>query len=283
MKQIAFYPGCALQSMTWDYRESIKHVMGVLGLQLTELEDWTCCGATAAHSLDERMSVIMPAWNLARVEFLGLDLAAACPQCFKRLAISRQMLRQKRLDDPWSLKLDFGIFDLARMLTTDEMLEQIKDRVRAPLHGLRVVCYYGCQVVRPPKVTGYEDYANPRHLDHLMEALGATAVDWSFKATCCGASTGLVRKKIGLSLLERLLYWAHASDAHAIVVCCPLCQSNLDLYQPELCKQCGWDWQLPVFYYTELMGIAFGQDAILPGLRSHLVNPLPLVHRILTR
>jgi len=283
MKQIAFYPGCALQSMTWDYRVSINHVVGALDLQLVDLQDWTCCGATAAHSLDERMSVVLPAWNLARSESMGLDLAAACPQCFKRLALSRQMLRQKRLDDPWSLDLEFKIYDLARMLSAEPMLRRIRERVKTPLRGLRLVCYYGCQVVRPPKITGYQDYENPQHLDRLVETLGAAAIDWSHKATCCGASAGIARKDIGLTLAGKLLSWAHASGAQGIVVCCPLCQSNLDVFQPELRKLHGWDWQLPVYYYTELMGIAFDLDAVLPGLRSHIVDPFPLINRVIRR
>jgi heterodisulfide reductase subunit B len=273
MRELAFYPGCALQSMTWDYCESINHVAAALDIQLIELEDWTCCGATAAHSLDERMSVILPARNLASAEALSLDMAIACPMCFKRLSLCRHMLGQKRVDDPWSLKLDSAIFDLARFLAAEPMLGQIKDRVQAPLDGLRVVCYYGCQVVRSPKITGYTDYENPQHLDRLVEALGATAIDWSFKAICCGTSMGIPKKEIGLALVKKLLTQAHASGAEAIAVCCPLCQSNLDLYQPELCDQYGWDWQLPVLYYTEMLGIAFDLEAIQPGLASHLVDP----------
>jgi heterodisulfide reductase subunit B len=278
--EFAFYPGCALQAMTWDYRESIKLAVDALDLRLTELEDWTCCGATAAHSLDERLAVILPARNLAAAERLGRDVAVACPQCFKRLTLSRQMLREKRVDDPWSLSLDLRIFDLSRFLAGKALLARIRERVVAPLTGIRLVCYYGCQVVRSPKLTGYKDYENPTHLDRLVEALGATAIDWSFKATCCGASAGIARKEIGLTLIGKLLTWARASGAQAVVVCCPLCHSNLDLYQRELREKHGWDWELPVFYYTELLGIALGLDTVLPGLKSHMVDPLPLVARI---
>jgi heterodisulfide reductase subunit B len=282
--QLAYYPGCALQSMSWDYRESIKHVAAHLDMELLEIEDWTCCGATAGHSLDEKMSVMMPARNLAASEAMGLDMAVACPMCFKRLIYSQKMLRAKRVDDPWSLKHDRRVLDLARFLASETMLDRIRTRVVTPLEGLRVVCYYGCQVVRPPKITGYTDYENPRHLDHLAEAVGATAVDWSLKATCCGASMGIPKKEIGLSLIDKLLFWARASGAQAIIVCCPLCQSNLDLYQPELCERSGQDLAqagIPILYYTEVLGIAFGLESVRPGLKSHLVDPLPLVDRIL--
>jgi heterodisulfide reductase subunit B len=280
MKPFAFYPGCALQAMNWDYRESIRTIGAALDLQLRELPDWTCCGATAAHSLDERMAVILPAWNLAGAEALGLDLAVACPMCFKRVSLSRKMLRERKMSDPWGLTLEGRIFDLARWLSSEPMLARIRERARVSLEGLKVVCYYGCQVVRPPKITGYEDYENPRHLDRLAAALGATAVDWSYKATCCGAGIGIARRDIAASLVGKLLFNARASGAQAIVVCCPLCQSNLDLQQPELCRRHGWDWQLPVFYYTELLGMAIDPENIRACLRGHLVDPAPLLAKL---
>ncbi len=147
---------------------------------------------------------------------------------------------------------------------------------------MRVVCYYGCQVVRHPRITGYTDYENPRHLDLLAEAVGAEPVDWSFKATCCGASMGIPRKDIGLTLVGKLIQWARASGAEAIVVCCPLCQSNLDLFQPELCRRQGLDPAkagIPILYYTELLGVAFDIESIRAGLKSHMVDPLPLISK----
>jgi heterodisulfide reductase subunit B len=189
------------------------------------------------------------------------------------------MLETKRIDDPWSMKFDFAIHDLARLLASDSWLDRVRDRVRQPLGGIKLVAYYGCQVVRPPKITGYADYENPMHLDRLVEASGALAVDWSYKGTCCGASMGIPKKEIGLTLVTRLLAAARASGADAVVVCCPLCQSNLDLFQPEIRKRERWDWELPVLYYTELLGIAFGLPEIQAGLASHLVDPRPLFNK----
>lgn len=280
MKPLAFYPGCALQAMSWDYRESIKVVASTLDLELRELPDWTCCGATAAHSLDEAMSVALPLRNLVSAEKLGLDLAVACPMCFKRLTFTRLTVRKKRVEIPEGLALDHRILDLARLLASDELLDRIHDRVRNPLTGLKMVSFYGCQVVRPPKIIGHDDYENPQHLDRLVVAAGADAVDWSFKATCCGASMGIPKRDIGRALVAKLLVQAYASGAQAIVTCCPLCQSNLDLYQPELRRQndvLRRHAPLPILYYTELLGLALGLDAIRPGLKSHLVNPVPLI------
>jgi heterodisulfide reductase subunit B len=255
-------------------------VASTLDLELRELPDWTCCGATAAHSLDEAMSVALPLRNLVSAEKLGLDLAVACPMCFKRLTFTRLTVRKKRVEIPEGLALDHRILDLARLLASDELLDRIHDRVRNPLTGLKMVSFYGCQVVRPPKIIGHDDYENPQHLDRLVVAAGADAVDWSFKATCCGASMGIPKRDIGRALVAKLLVQAYASGAQAIVTCCPLCQSNLDLYQPELRRQNDLlrrHAPLPILYYTELLGLALGLDAIRPGLKSHLVNPVPLI------
>ncbi len=276
MIPLAFYPGCALEAMSWDYRESIKAVASALDLELHELPDWTCCGATAAHSLDESMAMSLPLRNLVATEKLGLDLAVACPMCFKRLTSTRITVHQRRHEIPGGLSLHRRVLDLARYLATAELLDRIRIRVRTPLKGLRVVSFYGCQVVRPPKITGHDDYENPQHLDRLVTAAGAEAVDWSFKATCCGASMGIPKRDIGRTLISKLLIQAHASGAQAVVTCCPLCQSNLDLYQPELQRQnvmLQRQTPIPVLYYTELLGMAFDLDIVRSGLKSHLIDP----------
>jgi heterodisulfide reductase subunit B2 len=283
MNPLAFYPGCALQAMSWDYRESIKTIASALALELRELPDWTCCGATAAHSLVERMSIALPLRNLLTAAKLGLDLAVACPMCFKRLAYTRLKVFQKRTGTTTGPSFRTHVLDLARLLASDELLERIRNQVRNPLTGLKVVSFYGCQVVRPPKITGHDDYENPQHLDRLVATVGAHAVDWSFKATCCGASMGIPRRDIGRTLIATLLRQAYASGAQAIVTCCPLCQSNLDLYQPELRRQddlLGRHAPLPILYYTELLGMAFGLGAVRLGLKSHLIDPTPLMSSV---
>lgn len=280
MTAFSYYPGCALQAMSWEYRESIKAVASALELELRELPDWTCCGATAAHSLDEAMSIALPLRNLVAAERLGLDLAVACPMCFKRLVSCRIKMQEAPAAEGEGFTFERRILDLARFIATEEMLERVRSRVRSPLTGLRVVSFYGCQVVRPPRITGYDDYENPQHLDRLVAAAGAEPIDWSFKATCCGASMGIPKREIGRSLVAKLLAQAYASGAQAIVACCPLCQSNLDLYQPELRRQHDWFHRhppLPVLYYTEILALAFGQEAVRTGLKSHLVDPGPLI------
>ena len=270
--RVSYYPGCSLEGMANDYARSIEAVFKDLGIELIEIDDWSCCGSTAAHSLNEMMSVVLPARNLAVAEKLGLDIVSPCAMCFNRLRFSQNMLRKGLFDVPWPVSGDLRVHDMTRYLADPEMLKKIRQRVVRPLSGLKLVCYYGCQMVRPPKITGYIDYENPQTLDRLAQAAGAEVIDWSYKATCCGASIGIARKDIQSALTERILLKAVQTGADAVVVSCPLCQSNLDMFQqrhPEL--------DLPVLYFTELLRVAFASDTQARWFYKHFVDPVPLL------
>jgi heterodisulfide reductase subunit B2 len=273
--KISFYPGCSLEGMANDYGRSIAAVFRHLGIDLIELDDWSCCGSTAAHSLDEMMSVALPARNLAAAEKLGLDIVSPCAMCFNRLLFSQSMVRKKIYDIPWDLTGELEVHDMTRYLAAADMIARIKKRVVKPLKGLKVVCYYGCQMVRPPKLTGYTDFENPLTLDHLVTAVGARSIDWSFKSTCCGASIGIGRRDIQQALTGRILDKARQTGAEAVVVSCPLCQTNLDMFQKHRPET-----PLPVFYFTELLRIAFEQEADPKWFRMHFTDPVPLLGRL---
>ncbi len=274
MMCVSYYPGCSLEGMANDYARSIEAVFEDLGITLVEIEDWSCCGSTAAHSLSEMMSVALPARNLAAAEKLGLDIVSPCAMCFNRLRFSQNMLQKGLFDVPWEVSGDLRVHDMTRFLAEPDMLSKIRKRIVRPLKGLRLVCYYGCQMVRPPKITGYQDYENPQTLDRLTQAVGADVIDWSYKATCCGASIGIGRKDIQTTLTERILLKAVQTGAEAVVVSCALCQSNLDLFQhnhPEIA--------LPVFYFTELLRLAFAAQTKARWFKKHFVDPVPLLAR----
>lgn len=270
--KISFYPGCSLEGMANDYGRSIEAVFRHLGIDLIELDDWSCCGSTAAHSLDEMMSVALPARNLAAAEDLGLDIVSPCAMCFNRLLFSRAMVRKKIYDIPWNLTGELEVHDMTRYLAEPEMLDRIKKRVVRPLTGLKVVCYYGCQMVRPPKLTGYTDFENPQTLDRLVTAVGAQSTDWSYKSTCCGASIGIGRRDIQEALTGRILAKARQTGAEAVVVSCPLCQTNLDMFQNHRKET-----PLPVFYFTELLRFAFEPEANPKWFRMHFTDPVQLL------
>ncbi len=270
--RLSFYPGCSLEGMANDYARSIDAVFKDLGIELVEIEDWSCCGATAAHSLNQAMSVVLPARNLAAAEKMELDIVSPCAMCFNRLRFSQNMIKKKVFDIPWPVTGDIRIHDMTRFLAEPPMIKSIKERILKPLNGLRVVCYYGCQMVRPPKITGYTDYENPQTIDRIVAAAGAKVIDWSYKATCCGASIGIARREIGESLTKRILQKARQAGAEAIVVSCPLCQSNLDMIQKDRS-----DRPIPVFYFAELLRLSFEEHANPKWFKMHFTDPVPLL------
>ncbi len=270
--RLSFYPGCSLEGMANDYARSIDAVFKNLSIDLVEIDDWSCCGATAAHSLNQAMSVVLPARNLAAAEKMELDIVSPCAMCFNRLRFSQNMIKKKVFDIPWPVTGDIRIHDMTRFLAEPPMIKSIKERILKPLNGLRVVCYYGCQMVRPPKITGYTDYENPQTIDRIVAAAGAKVIDWSYKATCCGASIGIARREIGESLTKRILQKARQAGAEAIVVSCPLCQSNLDMIQKDRS-----DRPIPVFYFTELLRLSFIESGKPKWFKMHFTDPVPLL------
>jgi len=270
--KLSFYPGCSLEGMANDYSRSIVAVFKDLGIELVEIADWNCCGSTAAHSLSQMMSMALPARNLAAAERIGLDIVSPCAMCFNRLRYSQQMIQKKLFDIPWQVSGDIRVHDMTRFMAESSMIELIEKRIIRPLKGLKVVCYYGCQMVRPPKITGYTDYENPQTLDRIAAALGVEVLDWSYKSTCCGASIGIARKEIGESLTQRILLKARQTGAEAIVVSCPLCQSNLDIIQRNTSGD-----NLPIFYFTELMRLAFEEKDAEKWFKMHFTDPIPLL------
>jgi len=272
--KLSFYPGCSLEGMAVDYARSIDAVFQALDIDLVEIDDWSCCGATAAHSLSEAMSVILPARNLSAAEQMGLDIVSPCANCFNRLRFSQQMIQKRVLDIPWPVTGDLKVHDMTRFLAEPDMIKQIKKRVLKPLNGLKLVCYYGCQMVRPPRITGYTDYENPQTLDRISAATGAQVIDWSYKATCCGASIGIARREIGDSLTKKLLDKARRAGAEAIVVSCPLCQSNLDMIQKDRLEI-----PIPIFYFTELLRLSFSDRGNPKWFKTHFANPARLLKK----
>jgi len=261
--------------MANDYARSITAVFEKLDIRLVEIEDWSCCGATAAHSLDEMMAVALPARNMAAAEKMGLDIVVPCANCFNRLRFSQKMIQKKIFDVPWPVSGSIRIHDMTRFLAGEDMLKRIKERVKRPLAGLKVVSYYGCQMVRPPWITGFSDYENPQTLDQLATAVGAEPLDWSYKTTCCGAGIGIGRRDIQESLTARLLDKARQAGAEAVVVSCPLCQCNLDMIQVDKSQE-----GLPVFYFTELLRLATeGDGSFRRWFRKHVSDPIPLLEK----
>jgi heterodisulfide reductase subunit B len=180
---------------------------------------------------------------------------------------------------------DIG-FQYTGGIKVDNLLTTITDRVGyeaaaapvvKPLEGLRVACYYGCLLTRPPDVTGAEQYEYPMSMDRLLEALGAEAVDWSYKTDCCGGSLSLSMLEIALDLSHEILQNAVDVGADILVTACPLCHANLDVFQKQIKDEYGADWDIPVVYFTQLMGVAYGLDAKTLGMDKHFTDAVGLL------
>ena len=292
--QYAFYPGCTLHSTGVEFGVSTDLVCQALDLQLVEIPDWNCCGASSAHSMDPTLFLALPARNLAQAQETGLhNLAIPCAACFSRLAAADLALRH----DPnfraqMEAALDFQFLhqvqprNLLDILTNDFHPDTLAAHVVRPLAGLKVVSYYGCLLVRPPAFTNrWDDPEHPQSMDTLLHLLGAQPLPWSYGVDCCGGSLTLNRSDVVVHLVDKLARAAHDAGADALVTACPMCMANVDGRQlfrggPPLPRPPKPDYQpLPIFYFTELMALAFGLS-LHKVLAKHLVDPRPLLQRL---
>jgi len=276
--KVSYYPGCSLEGTANDYAASIEAVAPLLDVDLEELDDWNCCGATAAHSIDHSLSLDLPMRNLLIAAQAGQDVVVPCALCFNRLKVAEKALRgpeARRWGEvsPSSIK----IWDLLDFLTQPAILTALSQKVVKPLKDLKAVGYYGCLVARPPDITDKVDYENPQNMEELLKVLGATPLEWSFKTDCCGAGLAVARPDIIDTLVHRLYERALAAGAECLVVSCQMCQANLDIPQERISRKFGKDYYLPVLYFTELIGLALGLPEAAGWLDKHLVDPKPLL------
>lgn len=276
--KVSFFPGCSLEGTAREYGESIEAVCEALGIELDEIPGWSCCGASSAHTSDEFLSVALPARNLFQAEKAGKNLVTPCAACFNRLkAAEKAITGDAKMDVGIPLQGSITVLHLLEFLAREEFAERIVQQVRRPLKDLRVVSYYGCLIVRPPRITDADQYENPQSMDRIITQLGGESVFWPFKTECCGGSLVLTSLDIFRRLTGRLLDMAKETEADCIVTACPLCQSNLDTRQEEIGAVVEKHYELPVFYFTELMGLAFGLREADKWFRRHLVDPRPLL------
>lgn len=265
---IAYYPGCSDHGLSQEYGVSTRTVFEHLNIDLKEVDDWNCCGATAAHCLKHDLATALNVRNLALVENMGLDtVVTGCAGCFSRLKTAeyevdhhpdkiKQMSAQAGVTFPETVKVRHMLQAVLEAYTLDE----IKEKVTKPLTGLKAACYYGCLLTRPKAVTQFDDPDNPMAMDNLMKALGAETVNWSYKAECCGGGFSGTEPGTAGELAGKILYSARDAGANAIVVACPLCQMSLDARQGEVGKEQGIKYNIPVMYFTQLMGLAMGYN-----------------------
>lgn len=279
MAEYAYFPGCSLRATGMAYEKSLLEVFRILGLKLNEIDDWNCCGATSYMSIDEGSAFVLSARNLSLAAKQGAtEVVAPCSACYLALRKTEDYTKQypairTRVEN--ALKAgQLPPFDSIKVRHPVEVLYndvgtgKIKGKTVRKWHGGRIACYYGCQAVRP-----YYEVDRPQdpiRMDELMHAVGAPTVEWALKTKCCGGSlTGTIRK-VGVRLNELLIKEAVRKGAEAIVTCCPLCQFNLDAYQREMNDGRGYD--IPVLYFTQVLGWALGGDREKLGFKHSIAG-----------
>jgi heterodisulfide reductase subunit B2 len=275
-----YYPGCSLDGTSREFGESLVAVARSLGADLHEIDDWSCCGASSAHVVNHDLSVALPARNLALAEAQGFEeVVAPCAACYNRLATARQAVaagEAARVSDilgrPVAGRLP--VRNVIELLTG--LAPSITKRIVRPLGGLKVACYYGCLLVRPSAVTGFDDEEQPQSMESLAKLCGASPVRWNMAVECCGGSFSVCRTGSVIRLGRAILDDARRAGAEAVVVACPMCHSNLDFRQAAMRIEAG---ALPILFITELVGLAIGLEPDSLGLQRHFVDTAALIHR----
>lgn len=278
-----YYPGCSLHCMAAEYNHSTKDVCNKLGVELIELPDWNCCGASSAHSTGHLMGLAIPARNLAIAEEQGLDIVAPCAACYQRLACAQyEIEHDPKVKENINKAIERDYQGSTKVFSIVEPIvkigyDEIKSKVVKPLEGLKVACYYGCYLVKPPKFATVDDSEYPESLDNIMQAIGAETVEWPYRTECCGGSLVLSETDIVLKCGHDIIKYAKEAGADCIVTACPLCQPNLDTRQGQINKKFGTNYDVPIFYFTELLALALGTNKSDLKLNKHLVDPTKLL------
>ncbi len=274
--KFSYFPGCTDHSTSLEYGLSTHAIFRSLGIDLVEIDDWNCCGAAATHSINHLLSLCLPARNISKAQASKAGpLVVPCAGCFNMLkrtehALKNDGSKRKEIEGIVGFTYDPSqeILALMDVMVNRIGLEAVREKVKRPLKGLRPACYYGCALVRHPKVTGLDDPENPQYLDRLMKVLGADPVPWSYKNDCCGADLALTYGGVVKKLVGKIVSMAKEAGAQCLVTSCGLCQANLEMRQ---------DAGLPVFYFTELMGIAFDVDKRDHWWKKHMISPAELL------
>jgi heterodisulfide reductase subunit B len=275
--KIGFYPGCSLEGTAREYNESLKEISKVFKIELEEIIDWNCCGATAAHSLNKDLALALPARSLALAEKQGLnEIVVPCAACYSRLftAYSELNSEPEKLEKIKDIiQIDFKV--TSKPINALEFINKyikpdLKDKIKNKIN-LNIACYYGCLLVRPPKLLAVERYEDPMIMEEIIKIMGAKPVDWAFKTECCGAGLSVSKTDVVSKLSGKIIDDAISRKADIIMVACQMCQSNLDMRRKSINKYLGKKLDIPVLFITQIIGKALGLDSNKLGLQRHFV------------
>ncbi|GGK27811.1 heterodisulfide reductase subunit B [Caldalkalibacillus thermarum] len=285
----AFFPGCTLESAAAELMISTKKVASALGIELIELEGWTCCGATHLQDVDEQLALAINARNIALAEQLNAPLLTVCNTCTLMLRTAKKTLDENlQLKEITNQRLSSAnveyqgtseVTHLLWALIQDYGLENLRAKVKRPLKGLKVANFYGCHIIRPQEVLGFENHMNPRSMEMVVEALGAESVEFSQRLACCGFHAVFPAEKEVMRLTALNCLSPKKAGAHCIVTPCPLCQMQLDMYQPDAQKGCRDNITMPVLHLPQLIGLALGFEPEELAINRHIVDAIPVLRQ----
>ena len=284
--ELAYYPGCSLHASSQLYDIQCRLVFKQLDIKLREIEDWNCCGTSSAGKTDDFLAVALPARNLGIAHATGLsEIMIPCSSCY-----SRTVMAQKTLESDAALKQSINaelvnkVQGSIKVSNTLEVLlpkvtsGELSDKVIKKLNGLKPACYYGCLLTRFPSDVSVDDNVeNPQAMESICEAVGAEPIDWNYKTDCCGASAAFNDPEQAQLLMSRILKDAVDRGANCMVTSCPLCQFNMDVYQDEVSRKYGIEKRLPVYFITELIGLAMGFDPVEMQVDRHFIDAMKLL------
>jgi len=287
--KMAYFPGCSLNSTAMDFNVSLKNLLKLLEIEFKEIDDWNCCGTTPAHNVSEELSVILSARNLLLAKKMGYEnILCPCVSCYCKLLIASKVINsdlkpENRLEEnrrdlvfkelknmgfDINQKFNFKVYSIVHfLLLIKEKIRnkylEVKNEVNNSkefelLRGLKPVCYYGCVILRPDYVIKFDNIENPTSMESILKEVGIESLNFPFKTECCGAILSLTNKNIVIELSEKILNAAQESGANCIIVCCPLCQQNLDLRQSQINNYFKSNYRFPVFYISQILGLALG-------------------------
>jgi heterodisulfide reductase subunit B len=279
--EYAYYPGCSLEYTGKPYDQSIREVFKTLGVTLREIEDWNCCGATMYMSTKQIVGLAVSARNLALAQNMGCDICAPCSSCYTILRKtnrhvawnphSRKLINEALAAANLSYDRMVEVRHPLDILVNDVGVERIADACRYRFDGLRVAPYYGCQIVRP--VYHFDDLDDPQTMDRLFTALGLQVTDYPNKVRCCGGMLMTTFEDVALHLNDDLLRCAEVNGAEVIATACPMCQMNLESYQPRINARYQTQHHMPILYFSQLLGLALGIEPRKLGIDTLLIKP----------
>ena len=278
--KFALFPGCVLEGAAAEAYTSLKKVCGKLDIELEEIPNWTCCGASHAQGVDDLAALAVNARNISIAEHMGLDIMTVCNTCTLQLRTAKQRLDKDKelrekvngiLRESGHLYEYKGTSKITHFLwVLDDHPELLEGRITRPLDGMKVAGYYGCHILRPQEIMDHGDGKHPEYLERLIRRLGGDAVWFDANRKCCGFHAQLAAEHDVLTVTGQIVDSADRAGAAAIVTPCPLCQMQLDMYEPEGRDAVGSRAEIPVLHLQQLIGFAMGMSKEEVGFNRHV-------------